>query len=74
MNYTLNISPEHLQYIVQCLEQGPYRMSAPVLASIMTQVQHQDRDRQAQADQDAKIASGERRWAEMEDQMRAAAE
>lgn len=67
MNYALNLPPEHLQYIVQCLEQGPYRMSAPVLSSVMTQVQQQDRDRQ-----EATVAESERRWADVDQQSAAA--
>lgn len=66
MNYTLNLPPEHVQYIVQCLENGVFRLSAPVLSSVMAQVQQQERAQQAQNDQEAAIAASERRWAEME--------
>lgn len=65
MNYTLNLPPEHVQYIVQCLENGVFRLSAPVLSAVMAQVQQQDRDRQAQADEEAQIAASEQRWAEV---------
>jgi len=61
MNYNLNLSPEHVQYIVQCLENGPYRLSAPALTIIMEQVRKQDAERQ-----NAAQAASEQRWAEVE--------
>ena len=70
--YTITIHAERLQHIVACLESGPYRLSAPVLQDIMTQVQQQDRERQAADQQNVETAASERRRAEMEDQMKAA--
>ena len=61
MDYILTLNPANVQYIVQCLENGPYRLSAPALTIIMEQVRKQDAERQNLAQADS-----EKRWADVE--------
>ncbi len=47
--YALKLQADALQYVVQCLENGPFRLSSPIISTIMEQVRKQDADRAAGA-------------------------
>jgi hypothetical protein len=66
MNYTVTLSPVHMQTVVKALEQVPYAVAAPVLEVIMRQCQEQERVAQQNVAANREQAASEQRWADME--------